>query len=202
MKLGLLGPAAGQLNDLGQAGKALRALGAERVIYLGADAALDEVVRDWAQTLVGPSAEDATLMSRATQACLRAEPAAIISFIEQERERAALRMFESLPSQSTRSVEMMGGKVAVLLYDKARLVEDDILPATLLVFGKSEQPLVKQVGRRWFLSPGSFPNHGVMMLEEIDGEIRAHRFNRRLLVEETRILGAPQSLKMRALGAS
>ena len=44
--------------------------------------------------------------------------------------------------------------MAVLLYDKALLDEEDILPATLLIFGKSKEALVRQVGSRTFISPG------------------------------------------------
>ena len=42
----------------------------------------------------------------------------------------------------------------MLLYDKALLDEEDILPASLLIFGKHPVPLVRQVGSRTFISPG------------------------------------------------
>jgi len=203
MRLGLLGPALDQGEALASAARGLRErLGADRVVYLGADSALDDLVRAWAEELVGPRADDATLMSRATRACLDAAPDEIEAFLDRERQRTALRMFESLAGESTRSVELIGGKVAVLLYDKAELVEDDILPATLLVFGKSKQSLIKQVGRRWFLSPGTFPAHGILVVEDTGGELRATSYDPSFELRETVRLEAPQALKMRALGAS
>ena len=42
--------------------------------------------------------------------------------------------------------------VAVLIHDKALLDEEDILAANLLVYGKSETPMVKKIGSRWFVS--------------------------------------------------
>ncbi len=202
MKLGLLGPAFEQRALLAAAARALTERhGAERVVYLGTDGALDQLVRQWAEELVGPHADDANLMTRATEACLGAGPDEIEAFLGRERKRAELRVYESLAGESTRSVELIGGKVAVLLYDKAELVEDDILPATLLVFGKGRNWLLKQVGRRWFVSPGSFPEAGVLMIDDTSGELRATRFDAALEPVETVQLEAPQALKMRALGA-
>lgn len=191
-----------QAGALAAAARALRErLGAERVVYLGTDGALDALVRTWAEELVGANADDANLMARATAACLGADADGIEAFLLHERQRAELRMFESLAGASTRSVELIAGKVAVMLYDKADLVEDDILPATILVFGRSRAPLIKQVGRRWFIAPGSFPEHGVLTIEDTDGELRARRYDTQFQVIEDVLLEAPQSLKMRALGA-
>lgn len=201
MRLGLLGPALDQREALEKAALGLRdVIGAERVVYLGADSALDDVVRGEAERLVGPRADDVNLMARATATCLTAEPSEIDEFLRRERERLSLRMFESLPGTTTRSVELLGGKVAVMLYDKANLVEDDILPATLLVFGRSREPLVKAVGRRWFLSPGTFPKHGIMLVEENDGVLSATVYDADFSVRSTTLLEAPRTLRMRALG--
>lgn len=176
-------------------------LGAERVVYLGGDRALDSVVGRWAVELVGGQGTDDTLMQRATAACLRAKPEAIDTFVRQEHEREKLRMFESLAGGATRSVELIGGKLAVLVYDKAYLEEDDILPASLLVFGKSREPLIKQIGRRWFLSPGSFPEHGVLVVDDSAGDLVASLHGADLGPGETRRLDAPKGLRMRVTGA-
>lgn len=203
MRLGLLGPCGGYERELATAARGLREQhGAERVVYLGADRALDLVVERWVVDLVGGQGTDETLMARATAVCLAAPAEKIGLFIEHEQEREELRMFESLPGSTTRSVELIAGKVAVLVHDKAYLEEEDILPASALVFGKSRGPLLKQIGRRWFLSPGSFPEHGVMLLDDDDGELRASVFSGTLEPGETRILEAPKALRMRALGAS
>jgi len=198
MRLGLLGPCGGHERELEVAARGLsEKLAAERVVYLGADRALDLVVGRWAVALVGGQGSDDTLMARATAACLAADAQAIDRFVQNEEEREELRMFESLAGGTTRSVELIAGKVAVLLYDKAYLEEEDILPASALVFGKSPEPLLKQVGRRWFLSPGSFPAHGVMLLDDDSGELRASVFSAGLEPGESRILEAPKALRMR-----
>ena len=110
-------------------------------------------------------------------------------------------MYESLPGETTRSVELVGGKVAVMLYDKANLEEEDILPATLLIFGKSREPLIKQVGRRWFLSPGSFPLHGRMLIDDAGEHLRAFTYDSKMNQTSEQVLSAPRSLRMRASGA-
>jgi hypothetical protein len=203
MRLGLLGPCGGHERELEAAARGLRErLGAERVVYLGADRALDLVVGKWAVDLVGGQGSDDTLVTRATAVCLSAPAETIDRFILHERQREELRMFESLAGSATRSVELIAGKVAVLVHDKAYLEEEDILPASALVFGKSREPLLRQIGRRWFLSPGSLPNHGVMLLDDDTGELRASVFTGALEPGESLILHAPKALRMRALGAT
>jgi hypothetical protein len=109
-------------------------------------------------------------------------------------------MYQSLPGETTRTVELVGGKVAVMLYDKAYLEEDDILPATLLIFGKSRDALIKQVGRRWFLSPGSFPEAGTMVVDDEEDELRACAFDAEFQPTRRHVLSAPKALKMRVTG--
>lgn len=175
-------------------------LAADRVVYLGSDRVLDEVVADWAQELVGPQADDLSVMKRATEHCLTGTPDEIDAFLLRERQRSRLRMFESLAGEKTKSVEMIGGKVAVMLYDKAHLEEEDILPATLLIFGRSREPLVKLIGRRWFLSPGSFPNHGVMIVDDAEEKLRAITYGPDFEPLDSQVLSAPKSLRMRVAG--
>jgi hypothetical protein len=173
---------------------------AERVVYLGPDRQLDNVVAVWAEELVGPSADDLTIMSRATRECLESSAHEIDDFLGRERARTALRMFESLPGERTRSVELIAGKVAVMLYDKAYLEEEDILPANLLIFGKSREPLVKQIGRRWFLSPGSFPDYGIMLIDDEGEELRALVLDSSLNQVSAHELTAPRALRMHVMG--
>lgn len=202
MRLGLIGPALGHLEALEVAARRLRDdLEVDRVVYLGNDQALDKVVANWAQQLVGPEAEDAALLRRATRACLEGSPERIDDFVARERQRSMLRMFESLPGGVTRAVEILGGKVAVLVHDKKHLSEDDILPATLLIFGRGREAMIRQVGRRWFVSPGSLPHTGaVVVLEEQEGQLRASTFGGDLALLASEVLNAPKSLKMTVSG--
>jgi hypothetical protein len=139
--------------------------------------------------------------SRSARACLRASSTQIDDYIVAERARSRLRLLESLPDAETRAVEMLGGTLAVMIYDKERLDEEDLLPARVLAFGRSRTPVVKQVGKRWFLSPGTFPEGGVMILEDTDNGILLTLLDAdgRTLRRET--LATPSTAKVRVSGA-
>src|SRR5512146_516991 len=128
MRLGLLGPARDNPESLERAARFLLCeLQVDRAVYLEVDHALDRVVHRWAERLVaGDPAEDA-IWQRATERCLRSSPEEIDEFIAAERQRRALKVFESLPSDTARSIEILNGKVAVLIYDKDDLDEEDLL---------------------------------------------------------------------------
>jgi hypothetical protein len=67
--------------------------------------------------------------------------------------------------------------VVLMIHDKASLDEEDIVSAAVLVYGKSREPMVKQVGSRWFLSPGTLEHFGVMTLEDLDDGIHLVQFD-------------------------
>jgi hypothetical protein len=173
MRLGLLGPAEGNVDGLGRAAELLvDVLKVDRAIYLGNDGALDEAVARWATRVVEGDPSDNAAWTRAARVALRGSPSEIDAFIRKERARQRLRMLEALPQgREARTIEMIGDRVAVLLYDKGALDEEDIFAATLLVYGKSGEPLVKKVGNRWFVTPGAIgsPGGGIGILDD-DGE--------------------------------
>lgn len=154
MRFAVLGPANGDLAALEKgATLMLFELEAEQVVYLGPDDALDRLVLDWARRMVGPDPSDEALWERARR-CATATPDEIDRFIGSERRRERLKALQCLPIASSRTIEILEGRVAVLLYDKALLDEEDILPASILIYGKSENPLVRNVGTRTFVAPG------------------------------------------------
>jgi hypothetical protein len=155
MRFGVLGPANGDLEALEEgASLLLFEYNAEEVIYLGPDDALDRLVLEWAQRLVGNDPSQDGIWERAAQRCSTAGHDQIDRFLEAECKRERLKALKCLPAATSRTVEIFEGRLAVFLYDKALLDEEDILPATLLVFGKSREALVRQVGSRTFISPG------------------------------------------------
>jgi hypothetical protein len=167
MRLGLLGPADHHDDALERAVRFLhRDRAVHRAVYLGLDAAIERVVSELAARAVGDDPGTHALWKRAAARCARAEPNEIDTFLQAERERLALRVFGSLPGADTRLIELLNGKVAVMIHDKALLDEDDIASATYLVFGKSDEPVVKPIGSRWFLSPGPLSSHGIMVLDD------------------------------------
>ncbi len=201
MRLGLLGPALGHVDALERAARFLRRKqDAERIVYLGADQSLDLVIRRWAEQLVGEDASEAALVRRATARLLEASAEEIDEYLAREAELSKLRMYESLPGEMTRAVELLAGQVAVMIYDKAYLEEEDILPATLLLFGKNDEPLIKRIGRRWFLSPGTFPRGGVMMVEDQEGAIDVTLYSSSLEEVSTERLELAREVNLRVAG--
>lgn len=205
MRLALLGPAEGQVDALGAAARfVLDTRRVDRAVYLGVDGALDAVVSSWAVDLVGEDPSEERVFSRAVRHSLRAGPEEIDRYIEAERARARLRSFESLPEVDTRVIEMLGGALVVMIYDKALLDEEDMLPARILVFGKSRASVVKQVGQRWFLSPGSFApagDGGLMTLEDLDEGVFLTCYDKALGEIRTERIAVPRGAKLKVSGA-
>jgi hypothetical protein len=145
----------------------------DRAVYLGDDGALDAAVTNWAERLVGPDPSDDGAFRRAAALALGGASADIDRFIAAERARLRLRNLESLPRGGARTIEMIGDRVAVLIYDKAQLDEEDIMSASILVYGKSPEPLVKKIGARWFVSPGMMgcPGGGLGVIEDVDEQV-------------------------------
>lgn len=169
MRLAVLGPASTNRAALRQRTQfAMDKLSADRVLYLGVDDSFDEILAQWAEEIVGGIPTDDAVWERAADACARADHRAIDAFLRRERRRAELAKVERLPHAKARTVEMLGGLVTVIIHDKALLDEEDILPATLLVFGKGKEPVVHRVGQRTFISPGplSHPKGGLALLSE------------------------------------
>ncbi|MEZ4261758.1 MAG: hypothetical protein R3B36_21945 [Polyangiaceae bacterium] len=169
MRLGLLGPSAGDVAALGRAAEfLLNTARVNRAIYLGNDGALDRAVAAWARKLVGGDPSDDAAWERAATLALEGEPAKIDKFVLTERARLRLKALEALSAEVSRTIEMVGDRVAVLIYDKADLDEEDIMAANVLLYGKSDEPSIKKIGNRWFVSPGSIgcPGGGLAVLED------------------------------------
>jgi hypothetical protein len=202
MRLGLLGPirqGASHATLETAAEFLLSAQRASRVIYLGDDGALDRAVEEQARRVMGDDPTDDGVWERAERLVIDGTPDAIDAFIAKERRRRRLRALESLPRPALRTIEMIGDRVSVLIHDKAQLDEDDIFPAALLVYGKSDVCLAKRIGTRWFVSPGHLgPDAGVCLIEESGDDLVAHFFSQRgtPLLSERTPAGAAAKLKV------
>jgi hypothetical protein len=161
MRLGLLGPAGSDVGALGRAAEfLLNGARVHRAIYLGIDGALDDAVAAWARKLIGDDPSDDAAWRRAADIAASGTTEQIDEFVQTERARLRLKSLETLPEELSRTIEMVGDRVAVLIHDKAMLDEEDILAASLLFFGKSEGPLVRKIGARWFVTPGPIGSEG------------------------------------------
>ncbi|HEY4014235.1 MAG TPA: hypothetical protein VGM06_12915 [Polyangiaceae bacterium] len=176
MRLGLLGPANGDLAGLARCAEfLLNGPRVTRAIYLGSDDALEETVAVWAESLVGPDPSDEGLWERALVAASSRSPEKIDAFVRAERARRRLKSLERLPAEEMRTVEMFGDRMAVLVHDKALLDEEDIFAATFLIYGRSPGPLLRQIGPRWFLTPGPVgsPGGGAAVLDDSGEDVVA-----------------------------
>jgi hypothetical protein len=176
VRLGLLGPAEGDLAALARTAELLLNVAkVSRAIYLGDDDAMEDTVALWAESLVGTDASDKGLWDRAFAIAAEGSPEQIGTFLRRERARMRLKALESLPPRELRSIEMFGDRVAILVNDKAMLDEEDIFAATFLVYGKSDGPLVKKIGPRWFLTPGPIGHGGggAVVLDDASDEVVA-----------------------------
>ncbi|AUX21692.1 hypothetical protein SOCEGT47_021790 [Sorangium cellulosum] len=203
MRLGVLGPAQGDLPALARGAQRLLDEGhAERVLYVAEDDALDRVVEGWAQRLVGADPTEGAAFARALR-CAAATPAEIDAFVASERARLRLRLLRSLPP-GQRTIEILDGRVALFVFDKAALDEEDVVAASLLVFGKSSEPLIQRVGARTFFSPGPIGlEGGAALLDDGQGGVRIEVMNARGAVTAREIVGpAAVGPRMRVQGGS
>jgi hypothetical protein len=203
MRLGLLGPAYKDLDGLARAARFLLAdVRVDRAIYLGKDDALEEVAFAWAGALVGGDPSDDAVFDRALEPALDGSPERLDGLLRAERARLRLRALEALPREGLRSMEMFGDRVAVLLYDKALLDEEDIFSATFLIYGKSDEPLVKKIGQRWFLSPGRIgsPGGGSLVLDDEQEEVVATFYDGEGKSQQKETLKVARAAKLRVQG--
>lgn len=204
MRLGLLGPAGGDVGALGRGAEfLLNGARVHRAIYLGNDGALDRAVAAWARKLVGDDPSDEGAWARAADIALKGTPQQIDRFVATERARLRLKSLEALPTeQVSRTIEMVGDRVAVLIYDKSQLDEEDILAANILLFGKSDAPLIRKIGARWFVTPGpiNVKGGGLAVLDDEQDEVVVTIFDVAGKIAQREVLTAPKSAKMREAG--
>jgi hypothetical protein len=203
MRLGLLGPAQGNLDGLARtAERMLNGAKVGRAVYLGADDALEDLVELWAESLVGSDPSDAGLWERALVVAANGSPAQLDAFSKSERARRRLRALERLPVPELRTAEMLGERVAVVIYDKAKLDEEDIYSATFLIYGKGDAPLMRKIGPRWFLSPGPIgcPGGGGLVIDDTGDELTATLHDIDGRAASTERLGSRVAVKMNVKG--
>ena len=172
MRLALLGPCDGDTAALARAAAtAIDRLEADRVVYLSADGEIDAVATAWASLLGAEQPFEARVRE-----LLDAGAGPLSLEVARERARRRLCRLHALPHPGVRVIELLHDRVVLLVDDKSNLEEEDLLPATIIVFGRGD-PTVRRVGTRVFLAPGHVQrrDQGILLLEEIVGAMPAIR---------------------------
>jgi hypothetical protein len=168
---------------------------AERIVYLGEDQLMTEV-RDswhahWKSRFTSPDtqAQDAdppappgpavSIWAR-TAHCATAAPDAIARAVEDERARLRVGQLSTVPPRGNLSMALSTRYLLLACHDRQQLLEEDVGTASVIVFGNNDSPMVKQVGRRFFLCPGSFANGGLLLLSSGRGQLDVSLFNKEL----------------------
>jgi hypothetical protein len=173
VKLGLLGPANGDVALLREAAEFLLGdVEVEQAVYLGQDDALDRVVRAWASEIVDGAPGEAAFLARAADLMKSGRPEEIEQLLEHDDRVRHLTSLRKVPPSPARAIEMLADRIVTLVYDKAVLSEEDIANASLLVYGKSKDVLLKRFGPRYFFTPGPLKSGKVGVVEaDDDGQV-------------------------------
>jgi hypothetical protein len=203
MKLGLLGPHEGEIATLVRAARTLVEVAhVDRAIYLGEDDALERGLAQWTKELVGRDPSDDDLWKVAAELAVTGAPTEIDRFVESERARLRLQVFQTLPGDHARTIEMVSDRVAVLVHEKALLDEEDIYLASFILYGRSDEPVIKRIGARWFITPGKIgtTSGGVCVLDDGGEDVTVTLYDPTGKASHHEALTLTRSTKMRVQG--
>jgi hypothetical protein len=177
MRLGFVGPAAGDLEALRRAVEFLVDEAAvDQVVYLGNDDAAERIAND-ARMRIDRDGER-TFEDRAAEIALRGSASDIESVVGADVELERLAALRTVPQSPSRAIEMLDDRIVLMVYDKTALDEDDIANASVIVYGQSKEMLVKRFGQRAFFTPGPLAQDRVGILEhEEDGKLALSIFD-------------------------
>lgn len=168
MKIGLIGPADGDPSRLEEATEFLLGdAGVDQAVYLGVDDAVDRIASAWAKDIGGGE----TFLDAAARIAVRGSAEDIDGLLEADDQLRRLEAIRTVPAAPARAIEMIDDRIVLMVHDKAILDEEDIANATVIVYGKSPELLVKRFGPRCFFTPGPLRG-GKLGLLEVDDEGR------------------------------
>src|SRR5688500_7284712 len=105
MRIGLLGPAEGNLQLLREAAEFLLGkCGVNQVVYLGSDDAVRTVVEGWAEQIMGGAASEDSFLDDALQLALAGDAASIRSLLARDKDVRNLAALRCLPPPPARAV--------------------------------------------------------------------------------------------------
>jgi hypothetical protein len=152
MRLGIIGTAQG--GTLEQLRSAVELFFGDpqlkQIIYLGDDAALDEV----AAQLAHEQLDEAAFLQRGAELAVHGTADALEQLLRADREAERLSVLRHLPEAPACAIEMLEKWVVLAVHDKAVLEEDDVANAQVIIYGESDEAAFKRFGPRAFLTPG------------------------------------------------
>jgi hypothetical protein len=166
MKIAFMGPGSSDASSLGDVVRRLAATGEyEKIVYLGDDDSIDQIVDAWRAELGAASLEGT--LTEATRLASHGSAGDIHAFLDRHGQASALSNIVRVPAAPARTIELLDDRILTIVFDKATLNEDDIANSTVLIYGKSPEPFVRQIGPRYFLTPGPI-SRGVIGVAEVD----------------------------------
>jgi hypothetical protein len=178
MRLALIGPGT---QDAALAGAGLLrksaelllgSLGADRVVYLGADDGFERMVAEWSQTLA-PRGEAGVWADVRALLAVEAPARRAETWLKEEDARKKLRRLEVLPRANRMTIEMLGTRMAILVDDHQRLRPDEAAEAQIIIFGSAPAPRARVVAEQWLVSPGELTEEsGLATIEETGDSLR------------------------------
>ena len=145
LSMGLIGPAAEGAPELPRALELLLSDAAvRRIVYLGADRALESAVAAHGRTRL----EEEEFLTRAAELAVSGDAEEIGALLAQHRAATRLHAIRKLPEAPARAIEMMDKWIVLAVHDKAVLDEDDIANAHIIVYGRADEAGIKRFGPR------------------------------------------------------
>jgi hypothetical protein len=180
MRIGLLGPADGNLSLLREASEfLLRDCGVDQAVYLGADdGAVQQVAERWARQVMGGGAGEDVFLEDALKLAIAGDAPQIRALLSRDEDVRRLAALRCLPPPPARAVEVFDDKVVLFVHDKSLLDEDDIANAFLVVYGRSKSFAINRFGPRTFFTPGPLKAGRIAVIEaEADGSLAIAQYN-------------------------
>lgn len=184
--IGIFSDSHGDLGAFDAAYELLRARGAKRFYFAGGRFSdLDEwILQKREEARGGREYGDADFLADVAQFLTAAQPVATRekapplkdSFLRTP-ERECLQYLDG--SAPRKAVDMIGDTLACLVHDKNDLTRDDLLNATVFIHGKEPEPRVRQIGPRFFVTPGKLTGAAEQtcaLIEAADGNLRFSAF--------------------------
>lgn len=183
--IGIFSDSFGDLGAFDAAYELLRARGAKRFFFAGGRYSdLDAwILQKREQERGGREYGDSDFLADVAQFLAASQPSGRDSGMPlkdrflRTPERECLQYLD--PNVPNKAVDMIGDVLCCLVHDKNDLTRDDLLNASLFIHGKEIEPKVKQIGPRFFVTPGKLtgaPEQTCGLIDQVEGALRFSAF--------------------------